>query len=141
MIPETPAHFVAAQDRANAGAKLVFKGILLNAFLAIIKFAGGIFGHTYAMIADGTESLLDVLSSFLVWTGFKVASRPRQRASLWARTSRASYGVYGGVIYFRYCWNSSLACDPLYYYPSPRAALVYASSAAWYYYFKSLVCS
>ena len=76
MTPETPAHFVAAQDRANAGAKLVFKGILLNAFLAIIKFAGGIFGHTYAMIADGTESLLDVLSSFLVWTGFKVASRP-----------------------------------------------------------------
>jgi len=76
MTPETPAHFVAAQDRANAGAKIVFKGILLNAFLAIIKFAGGIFGHTYAMIADGTESLLDVLSSFLVWTGFKVASRP-----------------------------------------------------------------
>jgi cation diffusion facilitator family transporter len=42
----------------------------------VVKFAGGIFGHTYALIADGAESLLDILSSLLVWAGFKVAAQP-----------------------------------------------------------------
>lgn len=54
----------------------MLRGIGLNAVLAILKFAGGIFGHTYALIADGAESLLDILSSILVWAGFRVASRP-----------------------------------------------------------------
>ncbi|PAW65662.1 MAG: cation-efflux pump [Opitutia bacterium Tous-C1TDCM] len=52
------------------------RGILLNAVLAAVKFAGGIFGNTYALIADGAESLLDILSSALVWAGFRVAARP-----------------------------------------------------------------
>jgi len=42
----------------------------------VLKFAGGIFGHTYALIADGAESLLDILSSLLVWAGFQVAAQP-----------------------------------------------------------------
>ena len=33
-------------------------------------------GHSYALIADGAESLLDVLSSSVVWAGFRVAARP-----------------------------------------------------------------
>jgi len=76
ITPAIPAHIAAAQLRAEAGSKLVLKGIGLNAFLAVLKFLGGIFGHSYALIADGTESLLDVLSSLLVWTGFRVASLP-----------------------------------------------------------------
>ena len=64
------------QDRARRGARLVLHGIALNAVLAVLKIAGGIVGHTYALIADGTESLLDVFSSALVWTGFQVAGRP-----------------------------------------------------------------
>ena len=73
---ELPEHHAAPQRRARASASLVVRGIWLNAGLAILKFAGGYFGHTYALIADGTESLLDILSSFLVWAGFRVASRP-----------------------------------------------------------------
>jgi cation diffusion facilitator family transporter len=61
---------------AHAGARLVLWGMLLNAVLAAAKFAGGVFGHTYALIADGAESLLDILSSLLVWMGFRVAARP-----------------------------------------------------------------
>jgi cation diffusion facilitator family transporter len=52
------------------------RGIGLNIVLAIVKIAGGVFGHTYALIADGAESTLDVLSSTLVWAGFRVAGRP-----------------------------------------------------------------
>ena len=67
---------VVMQRRAEDSARLVARGIGLNLLLAVLKFAGGILGHTYALIADGAESLLDVFSSILVWTGFRVAARP-----------------------------------------------------------------
>jgi cation diffusion facilitator family transporter len=73
---ELSNHHAAVQRRAQASAKLVLRGIALNAVLAAVKFAGGIFGHTYALIADGAESLLDILSSSLVWAGFRVAAKP-----------------------------------------------------------------
>ncbi|MET0263914.1 MAG: cation diffusion facilitator family transporter [Rariglobus sp.] len=71
-----PDHHLAIQRRAKTSAALVLRGIWLNLVLAIVKFAGGILGGTYALIADGIESLMDVFSSALVWAGFRVASRP-----------------------------------------------------------------
>ena len=62
--------------RANESAQLVLRGIALNAVLALVKFAGGVFGHTYALIADAAESMLDILTSVLVWAGFRVAAQP-----------------------------------------------------------------
>jgi len=66
----------AAQDAARRSARLVLRGVALNAALAVVKIAAGILGNTYALIADGAESLLDILSSALVWAGFRVAARP-----------------------------------------------------------------
>ena len=74
-MPQTDIH-ARTRERAHASAGLVLRGIALNAVLAGLKFAGGIFGHTYALIADGAESLLDILSSLLVWAGFRVAALP-----------------------------------------------------------------
>lgn len=65
-----------AQRAAERSAALVLRGIALNAVLAVVKFAGGLLGNTYALIADGAESTLDIFSSLLVWAGFRVASRP-----------------------------------------------------------------
>ena len=76
MPIEIAREHAATQQRAQTGARLVLRGIALNALLAAVKFAGGIFGHTYALIADGAESTLDILSSLLVWAGFRVAARP-----------------------------------------------------------------
>jgi cation diffusion facilitator family transporter len=73
---ELAREHAATQRRANAGARLVLRGIALNAVLAVVKFAGGILGHTYALVADGAESTLDILSSLLVWAGFRVAALP-----------------------------------------------------------------
>jgi cation diffusion facilitator family transporter len=67
---------VLARNRAERSGRLVLRGIVLNALLAAAKFAGGILGNTYALIADGAESTLDIFSSILVWAGFRVASRP-----------------------------------------------------------------
>lgn len=76
MIPKLPEHHASNQRRAKASARLVLRGIALNAALAGVKFAGGIFGNTYALIADGVESLVDIFSSVIVWAGFRVASQP-----------------------------------------------------------------
>ena len=76
MPAATPDPHAATQRRAEDSARLVARGMALNLALAVVKFAGGVFGHTYALIADGAESLLDVFSSILVWTGFRVAARP-----------------------------------------------------------------
>jgi len=67
---------IAVTRRANDSAQLVLRGIVLNAVLALVKLAAGIFGHTYALVADAAESMLDILSSTLVWAGFRVAARP-----------------------------------------------------------------
>jgi cation diffusion facilitator family transporter len=71
-----PERHERIERRARESAHLATRGIGLNAILAAAKFAGGIFGHTYALIADGTESLLDVLASAFVWVGMKIAGRP-----------------------------------------------------------------
>lgn len=74
MPPPNP-HEIASR-RATSSARLVLRGIGLNAGLAAVKLAGGVFGHTYALIADAAESALDILSSSLVWAGFRVAAQP-----------------------------------------------------------------
>jgi cation diffusion facilitator family transporter len=73
--PSNDPH-VETQRRAEASARLVIRGVALNAAFAAIKITGGVFGHTYALIADGAESTLDIFSSLLVWAGFRVAGRP-----------------------------------------------------------------
>jgi cation diffusion facilitator family transporter len=73
---DLPPHHSLAKQRAHAGARLVLRGIGLNALLAALKFTGGVLGNTYALIADGVESLLDIVSSVLVWAGFRVAAHP-----------------------------------------------------------------
>jgi cation diffusion facilitator family transporter len=73
-LPPDPHH--RNQLRAEESARLVLRGIVLNAILAAVKFAGGFFGNTYALIADAAESALDIVSSVLVWAGFRVAARP-----------------------------------------------------------------
>lgn len=54
----------------------VIIGLFLNAILAIIKIAAGILGHTYALIADGIESTLDIFSSLIVYSGMKIGAQP-----------------------------------------------------------------
>jgi cation diffusion facilitator family transporter len=71
-----PDPHASARRHAEQSAQLVLRGIALNAVLAAVKFTGGILGTTYALIADGAESTLDIVSSLLVWAGFRVAAQP-----------------------------------------------------------------
>ena len=51
-------------------------GAASNLVLAIAKIAAGVFGHTYALVADGIESLADVVSSLIVWGGVALGAQP-----------------------------------------------------------------
>jgi cation diffusion facilitator family transporter len=74
-MPE-PAKPAATTRRYLSGARLALAGIMVNAFLAIIKIMAGLLGNTYALIADGVESLLDIFGSLVVWFGLRVAAEP-----------------------------------------------------------------
>tara|TARA_R110002012_G_scaffold280920_2_gene469754 strand:+ start:81281 stop:82105 length:825 start_codon:yes stop_codon:yes gene_type:complete len=50
--------------------------MLGNVALATIKFISGILGNSYALIADGIESVVDIFASVLVLFGLKYSARP-----------------------------------------------------------------
>lgn len=56
--------------------KASYLSILGNAALAVIKALTGIFGNSYALIADAIESTTDVFASLLVLFGLKYSARP-----------------------------------------------------------------
>ncbi|MDP2041973.1 MAG: cation diffusion facilitator family transporter [Algoriphagus sp.] len=63
-------------SKSNLAIRTVIFSILGNAVLAGVKFLSGIFGNSFALIADGIESTVDIFSSFLVLLGLKYAERP-----------------------------------------------------------------
>ncbi|UZD22633.1 cation diffusion facilitator family transporter [Algoriphagus halophytocola] len=63
-------------SNSNLAARTVIFSMLGNALLAAIKFTAGIFGHSYALIADGIESVVDVFASLLVLVGLRYSSKP-----------------------------------------------------------------
>jgi cation diffusion facilitator family transporter len=56
--------------------KLSAAALCINAALAAVKIATGVLGNSYVLIADGIESVADVFTSFVVWAGLRVATRP-----------------------------------------------------------------
>lgn len=62
---------------ANESAiKTSILSILWNLILAIVKYISGLWGNSYALIADAIESTTDVFASLLVFLGLKYASKP-----------------------------------------------------------------
>jgi cation diffusion facilitator family transporter len=60
----------------ESGLRASAVGIVTNFGLAIIKIVVGVVGNSYALIADGIESTSDIVSSFIVWSGLRIASQP-----------------------------------------------------------------
>lgn len=54
-------------------------GVAVNASLAIVKILAGVFGNSYALIADGIESTADIVTSLVVWSGLRIAVQPATR--------------------------------------------------------------
>ena len=64
------------QNRFDRGVSTVLIGLSSNVLLAAIKITSGIVGNSYALIADGIESILDIFSSAVVLGGIKISSIP-----------------------------------------------------------------
>jgi cation diffusion facilitator family transporter len=56
--------------------KATYFSIVGNTCLAVVKGIAGVFGNSYALIADAIESTTDIFSSFLVLFGIKYSNRP-----------------------------------------------------------------
>jgi cation diffusion facilitator family transporter len=67
------ARFDAAFHR---GTKVTLLGVATSAVLAVVKIVSGVVGHTYALVADGVESLLDVFSASIAWASLRYSARP-----------------------------------------------------------------
>jgi cation diffusion facilitator family transporter len=74
--PDPSADAVAVPPVLSAdGQHLALVGASVNAGLAAVKILTGVFGHSYALIADGMESGLDVASSLVIWGGLRYATK------------------------------------------------------------------
>lgn len=60
----------------NTAIKTTYFSIAGNFLLALIKGLAGIFGNSYALVADAIESTTDIFSSFLVYLGLRYAQKP-----------------------------------------------------------------
>ena len=60
----------------QTAVKATYFSIIGNTCLAIIKGLAGIFGNSYALIADAIESTADIFSSLLVLFGIKYSNKP-----------------------------------------------------------------
>jgi cation diffusion facilitator family transporter len=65
-----------SKNRFDRGVSTVLVGLSSNVFLAVIKIVTGILGNSYALLADGIESTLDIFSSVVVLGGIKISSMP-----------------------------------------------------------------
>nr|WP_299032913.1 cation diffusion facilitator family transporter [uncultured Tenacibaculum sp.] len=66
-------------SKEELAIKTTYFSILSNTSLAIIKGLAGVFGNSYALIADAIESTTDIFSSILVLLGLKYAKRPADK--------------------------------------------------------------
>lgn len=60
----------------ETAVKATYFSIVGNTSLALIKGLAGVFGNSYALIADAIESTTDIFASFLVLFGIKYSNRP-----------------------------------------------------------------
>ena len=51
-------------------------GIFANLGLAVTKCVADLWGHSFALVADGLESPADVVSGFVVYFGLKISVKP-----------------------------------------------------------------
>jgi cation diffusion facilitator family transporter len=64
-----------AARRYAAGRRVTLTAAGINLFLAVLKFTGGVFAHSQALIADAIDSTADLFSDMAVLYGARQGSR------------------------------------------------------------------
>lgn len=64
------------KSNKNKAVRTIWLSIIGNFLLALIKALAGLFGNSFALIADSIESTTDIFASILVLFGLKLSTRP-----------------------------------------------------------------
>ncbi len=75
----TPEDGARRNRLAASGIRSTLIGVAANALLAGIKFAAGMLGNSWALVADAIESSADIAQSLIVYAGLRVAAVPPDR--------------------------------------------------------------
>lgn len=60
---------------SGAAQPVAFASVVFHICFAVMKLLTGVVGNSFALVADGIESLADVFSSLVVWSGLRFADR------------------------------------------------------------------
>jgi len=60
---------------AQSGQRSTLLGMATNVVLMLVKGLAGVFGNSYALLADALESATDLVTSLFVWIGLRTAAR------------------------------------------------------------------
>ena len=60
-----------------SGLRVIFVGALSNLALSVIKFLGGVFGHSAALISDAVHSISDLLTDTVALFTYQIGRLPR----------------------------------------------------------------
>jgi cation diffusion facilitator family transporter len=113
--------------RSGQGSAL--RGILVNGALGAAKLAAGLWGHSYALVADACESFSDVMGSCVILYGLRIAAEPADpvhpsghgRAETLASAITALVlAAVGGLIF----WQATLSLNEPRHAPNPLTLLV-----------------
>jgi cation diffusion facilitator family transporter len=72
-LPQVRSAREQAASSAARGARVALIAMAVSVVLGTVKLIAGVRGHSNALIADGVESLLDIVSSLAVWGSLKIA--------------------------------------------------------------------
>ena len=97
----------------NPGIKVTFVGIVANLTLSVIKFIGGIFGNSTAMVADAVHSVSDLLTDGIVLVTHKIGQKPKDedhpyghgRAETLGTTAVGFFIISAGIGLAYEAWN------------------------------------
>ncbi|MFA7345762.1 MAG: cation diffusion facilitator family transporter [Terrimicrobiaceae bacterium] len=85
-------------ERSARGRQVLVAGVAVNSLLALLKLGVGWLGNSSALVADGLESTLDVLSSAMIWGALKYAERPPDSGHPYGHGKMESLAGAGGAI-------------------------------------------
>lgn len=79
--------------------RAVLLGVLANSVLALVKITTGIVGRSQALVADGIESAMDVLSSAMIWGALKFAEKPPDHTHPYGHGKVESLAAVAGAVF------------------------------------------
>lgn len=62
--------------RVVSSERAALNGLLVNVGLAGAKLIAGIVGHSFALVADAVESMVDIAGSLIVWRALEYGAKP-----------------------------------------------------------------